>query len=70
MGKGKGFPCDFWDGLVCPHKKCACVGRMMHECFNCPHYKRFVRYMEEQEEEFFEEVERMEAERMRKGIST
>jgi hypothetical protein len=54
---GKGFRCNFSDGVVCPHKKSE-KSFVWSKCEKCVHYLRFVREIEE-EEEFFEEIDRI-----------
>ena len=53
------FPCLFLlDVKVCSFRKSETFD-VMDECFKCSHYKRFVEEMEREEEEFFEEVDRL-----------
>ena len=49
--------CVFWDDVWCSYRKSEKVG-VMDRCMKCRHYRRLIREMEKEEEEFFEEVER------------
>lgn len=57
--------CVFLDDVLCSYRKSEEFG-VMERCFRCPHYRRFIREMDKEEEEFFEEVERA-RERVRRG---
>lgn len=54
----KVLSCVFFDDVLCSLRRHEKV-RIMSRCFRCSHYLRFVREMEKEEEEFFEEVERI-----------
>lgn len=54
---GKILPCVFWDDVLCSYRKYEGFG-LMDRCLKCPHYERFLCEMEDEEEAFFEEVER------------
>ena len=59
--------CVFLDDVFCSyvkHEKFSVMAR----CFRCSHYLRFMREMAEEEDEFFEEVERA-RERLRREKS-
>ena len=50
--------CVFFSDVLCVFRKSKNV-TFMHRCFWCVHYKRFEKEMEEEEEEFFEEVDKI-----------
>jgi hypothetical protein len=50
--------CLFFDDVFCSFRKSEKSG-IMNRCFKCPHYLRFLRFMEEEEEEFWDEVDRI-----------
>jgi hypothetical protein len=56
FSKGVGY-CVLTNAILCSYRKSAKSG-LMNRCFSCPHYERFNREMEE-EEEFWEEVEKI-----------
>ena len=45
----KGFPCSFNDDVVCPYKKSDKFA-LLGKCKKCPHYLRFLREMDEEDE--------------------
>ena len=49
--------CLFLRDVLCSYRKTEGSG-VMDRCMKCPHYKTFLREMEEEEERFFEEVEK------------
>jgi hypothetical protein len=54
----KRLPCVFFDDVRCPYRKSEKV-KIMSRCFKCPHLKEFEREMEREEDEFWDEVDRM-----------
>jgi len=54
----KVLSCVFFDDVLCSYRKNERFG-VMSRCFKCRHYRKFKREMDEEEEEFFEEVERI-----------
>ena len=60
----KVLSCVLWDDVLCPFRKDERVG-IMHRCLKCRQYWRFLGEMEKEEEEFFEEVERLRREALR-----
>ena len=50
--------CLFLVGVLCSFRKSE-KSYIMNRCFECPHYKRFLKEMQEEEDAFFEEVERI-----------
>lgn len=54
---GKILSCMFLSDVLCSFRKSEEFG-VMNRCLKCPHYQRFLREMEEEEEEFWEEVDR------------
>jgi len=56
--KEKLFSCVFLSDVLCSFRKSEHFA-VMERCFKCPHYKRFEREMEEEEDAFFEECERI-----------
>lgn len=54
----KVFRCSFFDVVLCSFKK---NGKfvVLHRCMKCSHYVRFMRGMEQEEDEFFDEVDRV-----------
>ena len=56
--KRKILSCLFLLDVLCSYRKTEGFG-VMDRCLKCPHYFRFVREMEEEEEAFFEEVDRI-----------
>lgn len=59
----KPLSCFFLLDVLCSYVKTEKFVGVMDRCLKCPHYLRFCREMEEEEEAFFEEVERLEKER-------
>ena len=57
MPSRKGF-CLFLPDVVCSYNK-SDKPRFMRRCEKCVYYAKFLREMEEQEEEFWEEVDRI-----------
>jgi len=55
--KPKILSCFFDDAVLCSWRKTEKFG-FMARCESCIHYKEFVRVMEEEEEEFWDEVDR------------
>ena len=51
--------CLFLLDVLCSHVKREGLTGVMERCFKCSHYLRFMREMEEEEAEFFEEAERL-----------
>lgn len=54
----KVLSCVFFDDVLCSYRKSK-KSTVMFRCLKCRHYKRFERMMDEEEEEFFEEVEKI-----------
>ena len=52
----KVLPCVFWEGLLCSYRKDTRVG-MMGRCFKCPHYAKFEREMDEEDERIMDEID-------------
>jgi hypothetical protein len=50
--------CSFWENVLCQSKKNDRFV-VLRRCLTCPHYRRFEREMEEEEDEFFDYVERV-----------
>jgi len=59
---GKVLSCLFLLDVLCSYRKHEGF-YIMDRCAKCPHYDRFMREMEEEEDKFWEEVERLERER-------
>jgi len=62
----KAFPCSFLVDVLCPckrNKRFAVLSR----CFECEHYKRFIREMEEEEREAMDEIDEVRRTRIRKN---
>lgn len=55
----KQYECFFLVDTLCQFRKHKDISGIMHRCLKCPQYERFMREMEEEEEQFFEEVERI-----------
>lgn len=55
----KFLPCMFLLCVLCAYRKDADDFRPMEGCFTCSHYLRFLREMEEEEEKFFDECDRI-----------
>jgi len=51
--------CIFLLDVLCSFREDAEDFRPMERCFTCSHYLRFLREMEEEEEKFFGEVDKM-----------
>jgi len=56
--KKKLLSCLFLLDVLCSFRKSEQFA-IMDRCFSCKHYFRFVEEMEQEEEEFFEEAERI-----------
>ena len=58
MESFKPFECIFLSGIVCSFQK---YGKpvLLARCDHCEHYLRFVREMEEEEDKFFDEVDKI-----------
>ena len=50
--------CLFLVDVLCSFRKSEKF-YIMNRCFECPHYKRFLKEMQDEEDEFFEECERI-----------
>jgi hypothetical protein len=57
FSKGKGF-CFFSNDVVCVYRTSDKSG-FMARCESCKHFKEFVRCREEEEQEFWDEVDRI-----------
>jgi hypothetical protein len=53
---GKLLSCAFLPDVLCSYRKDAKFG-VMARCFKCPHYVRFIREMDQEDEEIDKEVE-------------
>jgi len=47
-----------WDNILCEHRKTTGFG-IMGRCFSCPHYERFLRMMDEEDEKEMDEIDRL-----------
>lgn len=56
--KIKSAPCLFVLDVLCSYRKSEKFG-VMDRCERCVHYFRFLKEMEEEEDEFFEEAEKI-----------
>lgn len=54
---GKGFSCSFRDTKLCEHKKSA-KRVVLNRCFRCPIFRKFLREMDLEEDEFFAKADR------------
>ena len=61
LSKGKGY-CFFTNAVRCFHRKSDRSG-VFDRCAKCPHYERFMREMEEEEDKFWDEFDRLEREK-------
>ena len=57
----KPLTCLFLLDVLCSFRKYEGFS-IMDRCARCPHYERFMREMEEEDDKFWEEVERLERE--------
>ena len=57
-GKPKVLSCLFLLNVLCSFRKVEQFA-VLDRCFKCPHYSRFVQEMEELEDAFWEEEERL-----------
>ena len=55
----KPLSCLFMLDVLCSYVKTEKSVGVMDRCLKCGHYARFLREMAKEEEEFFEEVERL-----------
>jgi len=58
MGKPKTLSCYFLPDVLCSYVKNQKFTGVLSRCMKCKHYSRFLAEMEDEEERFFEEVER------------
>jgi len=58
MVKHRILSCVFWSDVKCSLRKSE-YSAIADRCLECSHYKRFEREMEEEEEEFWDEVDRI-----------
>jgi len=66
----KALHCLFLLDVLCSFRKSEKVFGIMNRCLKCKHYFRFLKEMEEEEDEFFERVEAIRREeRLRRGES-
>jgi len=49
--------CVFFPDVQCSYRETDVEFYIMHRCLECSHYARFMREMEEEDEELFREVE-------------
>jgi len=61
--EGKVLSCMFYDDILCSYRKSEKFG-VMDRCLKCRHYEEFLREMEEFEDEAFEELDRLEREKL------
>ena len=52
------FSCFFFSDVLCSWRKSEKFG-IMNRCLKCPFYFKFLREMEEEEEQFWDEVDRI-----------
>ena len=57
-GQPKIFSCVFDVDVLCSFRKSERFG-IMDRCFGCSHHKDFVRFMEEQDAEVMDEIDRL-----------
>ena len=50
-------PCSFYRDVVCSHKTSARFV-VLGVCYKCPHYRSFMREMDDEEDKFFDEVDK------------
>ena len=58
LAKKKLLSCLFLLDVLCSFRKSE-KSYIMNRCSECVHYKRFLKEMQEEEEEFFEEADRI-----------
>lgn len=58
MDSKKILPCVFFDDVLCSFRRSEKFG-IMNRCLKCPHYRRFMRDMEEEEERVWAEIDRI-----------
>jgi hypothetical protein len=51
------LPCVFFPDVLCSSRKSEKFG-IMNRCFKCPHYFRFMREMQEEDERVMDEIDR------------
>jgi hypothetical protein len=56
--KKKSLSCMFWSNVPCLFRKSK-KSTIMNRCLKCPHFKRFQRDIEKEEDEFFEFCDRV-----------
>lgn len=56
--QAKLLTCIFFLDVLCSHRKTD-DSRLMERCLECPEYARFLREMEEEEEKFFVECDKI-----------
>jgi hypothetical protein len=56
----KVLSCAFWDNVSCSFRKIEEFG-IMARCLKCPHYLRFVREMDEEDERVMDEIDEVRA---------
>jgi len=50
--------CAFWDDVLCSFRKTEHFA-VMERCFKCPHFARFEREMDEEDERVMAEIDRI-----------
>ena len=65
----KKFPCSWVIRVLCPHKKTRNFA-LLSQCFECSHYREFLRDMAEEDEKVMDDIdrERRELSEVRKGL--
>jgi hypothetical protein len=56
----KVLSCAFWNNVLCSFRKIEEFG-IMPRCLKCPHYLRFVREMDEDDERVMDEIDEIRA---------
>lgn len=56
---GKPFSCLFLLDVVCSYVKSEKSVGVMDRCMKCPHYERFLRMMDEEDEKVMDEIDRV-----------
>lgn len=63
VAERRDFPCSLYADEVCPNGKRSAEFVVFGACYTCPLYREFMREMDEEEEQFFDEVDKA-----RKGL--
>lgn len=62
MGKKKLFSCFFLADVLCSFRKDERFN-VMERCFKCPHYRRFMSEMQEEDDKVMDEIDRIRREK-------